>query len=190
MFWISLPRYVAVILCDSIYRLCAPKSSMRQQEKKYFEQCGTNAIKRKEKICPVLPLEKSLTFLWLLPQECPNSIGALSDRKLIIVLQRIRQVFGRIAAESGMSHFLTNRKTFFRIYLIALTSPLRLEALHLTLVDVFGYILDPEFENDIHIFKEKFMEAMQSQDDTKSACGRPSCTGVPLGPTFEQALKS
>ncbi len=36
-----------------------------------------------------------------------------------------------------------------------------LEALHLALVDVFGIILDSEFGNDVHIFKEKVMEAMQ-----------------------------
>ncbi len=29
--WLNLPRHVAVILCDSTYRLCAPKPSMSQQ---------------------------------------------------------------------------------------------------------------------------------------------------------------
>ncbi len=55
----------------------------------------------------------------------PKSFGETSYRKLIIVLQRIRRVFGRTAIESGISRFLTNRKkNFFWIYLIALTSRL------------------------------------------------------------------
>ncbi len=35
-----------------------------------------------------------------------------------------------------------------------------LNALHRVLVGVFGEILDPEFENDMNTFKEKFMGAM------------------------------
>ncbi len=52
----------------------------------------------------------------------PKSLGDPSDRKLIIVLQRIRRIFGRIVNEYEISRFLTNRKAFFT-YLIALTSP-------------------------------------------------------------------
>ncbi len=37
----------------------------------------------------------------------------------------------------------------------------RLECFHLDFVDVFGNILDPELENDLHIFKQKVMEAIQ-----------------------------
>ncbi len=58
MFWNNLPKYAAVILCESIYRLCAHKPSMRQQEKAYFKQCGPNAIERGEN-------------LWACPPSCP-----------------------------------------------------------------------------------------------------------------------
>ncbi len=73
-----------------------------------------------------------------------------------------------------------------------------LKALHLALVDVFGIILDAEFENDMHMFKEKFMEAMQKHNlrmtpkvhvlvhhVPKYACR----TSVTLGPTSGQALE-
>ncbi len=39
-----------------------------------------------------------------------------------------------------------------------------LKALHFALVDAFGNILHPEFENGMHIFKEKLMEAMQTHN--------------------------
>ncbi len=32
------------------------------------------------------------------------------------------------------------------------------------MVDVFGNILDTEFENNLHIFKEKFVEAMETHN--------------------------
>ncbi len=71
-------------------------------------------------------------------------------------------------------------------------------ALHLALVGVFGIILDSEFGNDMHIFKEKFMKAMQKHDLMMTpkvhvlvhhvpnyACR----THVTLGPTSGQALE-
>ncbi len=96
----------------------------------------------------------------------PKRLGDLSRRNLIIILQRTRRVFGRTAIESGISRFLTNRGNFFWIYLIASDHPLTecLEALHFNLVDVFSNILYPEIENDVHIYKEKFMEAMQTHN--------------------------
>ncbi len=45
-------------------------------------------------------------------------------RQPILVLQRIRRVFGKIAIESGLYRFLTNRKNVCRIYLIELTTSL------------------------------------------------------------------
>ncbi len=39
-----------------------------------------------------------------------------------------------------------------------------LEVLHRVLVGVFGLILDPEFENDISIFEETFMEATRTHN--------------------------
>ncbi len=39
-----------------------------------------------------------------------------------------------------------------------------LDALHLPLADVFDNILDPEFKNGIHIFKEKSIEATQARN--------------------------
>ncbi len=74
-----------------------------------------------------------------------------------------------------------------------------LETLHLALVDVFGNILHPEFDNDVHILKEKFMEAMRTQNPRMAPTVHVLVhhvpeyvrrTGVPLGPTPEQALES
>ncbi len=73
-----------------------------------------------------------------------------------------------------------------------------LEALYRFVVGVFGQILDPEFENDISTFEETFMGAMR----THNLWMTPKVyvlvhhvpeyvrrTGVPLGPTSEQALE-
>ncbi len=66
------------------------------------------------------PLNVSLTTAksvrkFLTSDDCINlkSLADLSDRKLIIVLQHIRRVFGRAAIEPGISRFLTNRKNMF-----------------------------------------------------------------------------
>ncbi len=65
------------------------------------------------------------------------------------------------------------------------------------IVGVFGYILDPESENDISTFVKTFMEAMRIHN-LWMAPKVPVLvhhvpeyvrrTGVPLGPTPEQAL--
>ncbi len=64
--------------------------------------------------------------------------------------------------------------------------------------DVFGEILDSAFENDIHIPKEKFMEAIQTHNLrmtpkahvlVRHAPEYVRRAGVPLGPTTEQALE-
>ncbi len=65
--------------------------------------------------------------------------------------------------------------------------------------DVFGNILDPELENDMYLYKENLIVAMQ----THSLIMTPKVhllvhhvpkyvrrTGVPLGPTSEQAPES
>ncbi len=43
----------------------------------------------------------------------PKSLGGPSDRKLIIILQCIRPIFGRTAIKFGTSRILTNRKNIF-----------------------------------------------------------------------------
>ncbi len=60
-----------------------------------------------------------------------------------------------------------------------------LKTLHLALGDAFSNILDFEFENDIHILKDTFMEAMQTHNLRKAPTA-----GVPIGPTSEKALES
>ncbi len=165
MLWINLPRYVAVVPCDSIYR-----SSKHQQEKPISS--NVDLVQSKVEItfrtytC-VCSMQLWFKRFWLYACVNPTSFGDLSDRKLIVVLQCIHRDFGRKAIESGISCFLPNRKNFFRIYLIALTAPLVVGSIigsstgemswgsHISLVDVFGNIFYPEFENDSHIFREK-----------------------------------
>ncbi len=71
-----------------------------------------------------------------------------------------------------------------------------LEALYLDLVDVFGDILDPEFENNLRIFKDKCMKAMQTHKHQKvhvlvhHVPKYMRRTGVPLKSTSGQALES
>ncbi len=74
--------------------------------------------------------------------------GDPSGRKLIVAKQRIRRVFGRAGIESRISRFLTDTPLNF----VSMVECM--EALHLALVNVFGDILEPEFENGIHIFKK------------------------------------
>ncbi len=64
---------------------------------------------------------------------------------------------------------------------------------------IFGYTSDPEFEKDISIFKGKFTESMRTYhlrmtlkmnavtDDVSEPVRG---TGIPLGPSSEQALDS
>ncbi len=74
-----------------------------------------------------------------------------------------------------------------------------LEALHRVVIGVFGQILDPGFGNDIIIFEEKFMGAMQTYNPRMTPkvhllvhhVPEYVCrTGVQLGPTSEQARAS
>ncbi len=75
-------------------------------------------------------------------------LGDPSGRKLFVAKQRIRRVFGRAGIESRISRFLTDTPK----NLVSMVECM--ETLHLALVNVFGDILDPEFDNDIHIFKK------------------------------------
>ncbi len=130
---------------------------------------------------------------------------------MIIALQCIRRVFGRTAIEPGISRFLTDRKFFFGFVWLQWHPPRllvppsdhalveRLAALYLALVYVSGNILDPEFENGIHIFKEKNLGAMQTYNLRMTSkvhvlihhvAKYVRRTGVPLEPSSEQALGS
>ncbi len=130
------------LFCVIAFTGCAPPGHQCVSSKKtYFEQCGTNAIKRGENlwayplICPAQLLFK---FFFFLPfANCENSVN--------------------------ISLFYESEKSFFRIYLIALASPLDhpliecLGTLHRALVGVFG-----KWKNVMHTCKETFMEAMQT----------------------------
>ncbi len=60
----------------------------------------------------------------------------------------------------------------------------------LALFDVFGIILDSEFGNDMHIFKEKVMEAMQKNNLRMTPKVYVLVHHVPkYGPTSWQALE-
>ncbi len=118
VFWINLPRFVAIILCYSIYRLHAPKPSMRQQEKKNnVELMQRKGDKSFGYILSFVLRDFDLNFSDIMlptfaklvnvsltsaksgrefhtPDACVNfkSRGVPSDRKLIIVLQLIRRL--------------------------------------------------------------------------------------------------
>ncbi len=73
-----------------------------------------------------------------------------------------------------------------------------LEALYLVVVGVFSQIIEPEFENGISTFEETFMGAMRTQNLWMTPKVHVLVhhvpeyvrrTGVPLGPTSEQALE-
>ncbi len=75
-------------------------------------------------------------------------------------------------------------------------SPFLLNIFSSCLVWRFDNVLDPEFEDDIHIFKEMFVEAIQAHNLRMTptvhvlahqVLNHVFRAGVPLGPTSEQA---
>ncbi len=137
MFRINLLRYITVMLCDSIDRLCAPKPSTRQQDKKYFGLWQLMQLKVEKTFGHILlsalhsfglissditlpsfgkPVNVSLTNAKIVRKfhtsdACvnPKSPGDPSDRRLIIVLQQQEKQ----PSNPEYLDFLRIRKIFF-----------------------------------------------------------------------------
>ncbi len=178
MFWINLPRYVAVILYDSIWRMKLPSC-------KFYKwilsrsNCGNlrQANNRKDIISSAVPTPLFSTLTGLSHFFFPHLhfTQKLGLTNLIVngPFTRIPNLEEQFADQFGNARKRYHGKSFegrqcakflscsaFMKEVVPSSVHLLvefLEALHRVVVGVFGQNLDPGFENDISTFKETFI---------------------------------
>ncbi len=215
MFWINLPRYVAVILYGSIYRTrlpsCEPYKWILSSS-----NCGNlcQAKHRNGTISSTVPtpLFSTLTGLsrFFVPHLHFTQNWAWQTQSFYSKSESRRTVTDRLGNARKEYHgkSFEGRQCSRFLSCIAFLKEVVpssvywlvecFEVLHHVVIGVFGQILDPGFENDITTFEETSMKAMRTHNPRMApkvhvlvhyVPGYVRRTGVQLGPTRLQITR-